>query len=202
LSRPPPQRADAAGLIAGVDEVGRGALAGPVVTAAVVWAPGRPWPDGLADSKALSARARERLADAIRAGALAHALGRAEAFEVDRLNVLAASLLAMARAVAALSIRPQAVWVDGNHAPACGLPVRTIVGGDASVPAISAASILAKVARDAEMEALDRLHPGYGFARHKGYPTPAHKAMLASKGVSPIHRRAYAPVRQLLLEVP
>ncbi|HAZ61708.1 MAG TPA: ribonuclease HII [Gammaproteobacteria bacterium] len=189
-------------LIAGVDEVGRGALAGPVVTAAVVWPPGHPWPQGLADSKALTARARERLALAIRAGALAWSLGRAEPGEVDALNVLVASLLAMSRAVAALAVQPGEVWVDGNHAPDCGLPVRTIIGGDASVPAISAASILAKVARDAEMTVLDQLHPGYGFARHKGYPTPDHKSMLQSRGVSPVHRRAYAPVRQLLLEIP
>jgi len=197
-----PARLMADRLIAGVDEVGRGALAGPVITAAVVWPPECPWPPGLADSKALSARSRERLAAAIRAGALAWSCGRAEAFEVDALNVLRASLLAMSRAVAALSLRPAEVWVDGNHAPDCDLPVRTFVGGDATVPTISAASILAKVARDAEMDALDRLHPGYGFARHKGYPTAAHKAMLQSLGVSPVHRRAYAPVRQCLLDFP
>jgi ribonuclease HII len=186
-------------LIAGVDEVGRGALAGPVVTAAVIWPADRAWPEGLADSKALTARARERLAVEIRAGALAWALGRAEAAEVDELNVLAASLLAMTRAVQALAIQPLQVWVDGIHAPDCGLPVRTIIGGDAIEPAISAASILAKVARDAEMVALDGHYPGYGLAGHKGYPTPAHKAALRTLGVSPIHRRAYAPVLQLLL---
>lgn len=189
-------------LIAGVDEVGRGALAGPVVTAAVIWSPERTWPVGLKDSKQLSASTRERLAIEIEAGALAFALGRAEWHEVDELNVLKASLLAMARAVGALSIQPQAVWVDGPHRPPVTIEVRTIIGGDALEPCISAASILAKVARDAEMDALDAHYPGYGFAANKGYPTAAHRRALMNQGVSPVHRRGYAPVKAALAARP
>lgn len=183
--------------VAGVDEVGRGPLAGPVVAAAVILDEARPI-EGLADSKALSARRREELSVLIRERALCWALGRAEVEEIDRLNILQASLLAMQRAVAALSIPPQLVLVDGNQAPGLVCPVTTIIRGDATVPSISAASILAKVARDAEMCALDRLYPGYGFSLHKGYPTHAHIDALQKQGVCPIHRRSFEPVRRMI----
>lgn len=190
--------AAAGGLIAGVDEVGRGPLAGAVVAAAVILKHDHAI-HGLADSKTLRASARERLAVQIRAEALAWALGRAEVEEIDRLNILHASLLAMRRAVAGLALAPTLALVDGNRIPE-GLTCRAqaIVRGDATVPVISAASILAKVARDAEMLELDQRFPGYGFAVHKGYPTPAHLAALARLGVSAIHRRSFAPVRRLL----
>ncbi len=184
-------------LIAGVDEVGRGPLAGPVVAAAVILDETRPI-EGLADSKVLSATRREELAHLIRERALCWALGRAEVEEIDQLNILRASLLAMKRAVEALSLPPELVLVDGNQAPELGYPVQTIVRGDALVPAISAASILAKVARDAEMCELDRRFPGYDFSRHKGYPTSMHIDALKKLGICPIHRRSFAPVRQLL----
>jgi ribonuclease HII len=183
--------------IAGVDEAGRGPLAGPVLAAAVILDAQRPIA-GLADSKALSARRRGELADMIRERALAWALGSASVEEIDRLNILHASLLAMQRAVQALGLAPDEAWVDGNRAPALACRVQTIVRGDASVPAISAASILAKVARDAELVALDARFPLYGFAQHKGYPTPAHLAALAAHGASPAHRRSFAPVRRVL----
>lgn len=184
-------------IVAGVDEAGRGPLAGPVVAAAVILDPRRPIP-GLADSKTLSPARRQELAERIRANALAWALGRAEVEEIDRINILRASLLAMQRAVAALALAPSLVLVDGNRAPALSCPVRTIVRGDVTQPAISAASILAKVARDAEMCALDRCYPGYGFARHKGYPTPEHLEALRQLGACPIHRRSYASVQARL----
>lgn len=194
MSRLPVEpRGFACPLIAGVDEVGRGPLAGPVVAAAVILAP-RPLPRGLTDSKALSAADRERLDDKIRARALAFAIAQASPGEIDRLNILQASLLAMQRAVAALRLTPAAAWVDGNQAPPLARPVRTIIGGDGSVPAISAASIIAKVARDRQMVEFDRQYPGYGFARHKGYGTAAHRAAMAAHGVTPIHRRSFAPV--------
>lgn len=183
--------------VAGIDEAGRGPLAGPVVAAAVILDPARPI-RGLADSKKLSAAARERLAGEIRGAAIAWALGRAEAEEIDRINILRASLLAMQRAVEALIVRPQQAQVDGKHCPGLDCPVEAIVRGDSLVPAISAASILAKVARDTEMLAMDRAFPGYGFARHKGYPTADHLAALRALGVSAIHRRSYAPVRELI----
>jgi ribonuclease HII len=183
--------------IAGVDEAGRGPLAGPVLAAAVILDVRRPI-EGLADSKVLSAVRREQLAEVIRRHALAWALGSATVEEIDRMNILQASLLAMQRAVQALSLAPDEAWVDGNRAPALACRVQTIVRGDATVAAISAASILAKVARDAEMLALDARFPVYGFARHKGYPTPAHLAALAAHGASPVHRRSFAPVRRVL----
>lgn len=183
--------------IAGVDEVGRGPLAGPVVAAAVILHPERPIA-GLADSKKLSERRRDALDLEIRERALSWALGRAEVEEIDQINILQASLLAMQRAVAALSTQPGLALVDGNRAPKLACSVRTIVGGDASEPAISAASIIAKVARDREMVALDREYPGYGLARHKGYPSRQHLEALQTLGVTPIHRRSYAPVRRLL----
>lgn len=184
-------------LTAGVDEVGRGPLAGPVVAAAVILDPARPIA-GLKDSKQLSERKREALAAQIRSDALAWALGRAEVEEIDAINILQASLLAMQRAVAALSLAPELVLVDGNHCPRLACPAQAIVKGDSLVPAISAASILAKVSRDREMLDLDARYPGYGLAQHKGYPSKAHLAALQTLGASPVHRRSYAPVRRLL----
>jgi ribonuclease HII len=179
---------------AGVDEVGRGPLAGAVVAAAVVLGACTRI-DGLRDSKALDARTRERLAAEIRAGALAVAIGEASVEEIDRLNILRATLLAMQRAVAGLAVRPDVVLVDGRERPLVGLPVTAIVGGDATVPAISAASIVAKVHRDAAMRAAALAWPGYGFERHKGYATRAHLAALRRLGPTPLHRRSFAPVR-------
>ncbi len=183
--------------IAGVDEAGRGPLAGPVAAAAVILDPGRPVA-GLADSKTLPEARRAELADAIRGSALAWAVCFAEAGEIDRVNILQATLAAMARAVAALSPAPQLALVDGNRCPALPCPGRAEVGGDARIGCISAASILAKVARDARMRELDLRYPGYGFARHKGYPTAAHRAALARLGPTPEHRRSFAPVRAAL----
>ncbi len=183
------------GLIAGVDEVGRGPLAGPVIACAVILDPECPI-DGLRDSKRLSSARRQILAEHIREQALAHAVGRAEPEEIDRLNILQASLLAMQRAVHALEVRPRRVLVDGNHCPELPMPCQAVVKGDDRVPAIAAASILAKVIRDAEMVELDRRHPGYGLAGHKGYPTRAHLEALVRLGPSPIHRRSFAPVRR------
>ena len=184
-------------LIAGVDEAGRGPLAGPVVASAVILDPVRPI-EGLDDSKKLSERRRLALAEQIKGEALAWALGRAEVDEIDRLNILQASLLAMARAVQALHLRPVHVQVDGNRCPVVACTVEAIVGGDSLVPAISAASILAKVARDEELKRLDLAYPGYGFSKHKGYPTGAHLEALRRLGVSAIHRRSFGPVRRLL----
>lgn len=189
-------------LIAGVDEVGRGPLAGPVVTAAVILDLAHPIM-GLADSKKLNPTQRERLAMAIRDRALAWALGRAEVAEIDQLNILQASLLAMQRAVAALSVTPDKVLVDGNRCPKWTYPCEAIVKGDVTVPAISAASILAKVARDAELRELHDRYPQYGFARHKGYPTAEHLDALRRYGPCPEHRRSFAPVaavRQIVIE--
>jgi len=186
-------------LICGVDEAGRGPLAGPVFAAAVILDPARPIA-GLADSKVLTALRRETLAVEIRSRALAWGISSAGVEEIDALNILQASLLAMRRAVEALAITPAEVWVDGPHCPRLTLPVRGIVGGDAKHASISAASILAKVARDAEMRSLHRVHPVYGFDRHKGYPTEAHLAALRTHGVCEAHRRSFAPVRQLLGE--
>ena len=187
----------AVGGVAGIDEAGRGPLAGPVVAAAVILDPALPI-DGLADSKVLSPGRRELLDVEIRTRAAAWALGRAEVEEIDRLNILQATLLAMQRAVAALPFAPVSALVDGNRCPALPCPVEAIVGGDRTVRAIAAASILAKVARDREMLHLDEHYPGYGFARHKGYPTADHVAALRRLGVSDVHRRSFAPVRQLL----
>ena len=183
-------------LICGVDEAGRGPLAGPVVAAAVILDPARPI-DGLADSKRLTARRRDRLHEQILERALAWAVGRAGVEEIDTLNILQASLLAMQRAVAGLVVTPGYALVDGNRLPELSCDARAIVGGDASEPCISAASIVAKVVRDREMVALDAEYPGYGFARHKGYPTRDHLAALRELGVTAIHRRSFAPVRSL-----
>ena len=185
--------------LAGVDEVGRGPLAGPVVAAAVILDPDRPI-DGLRDSKKLSERRRQALAEQIQERALAWSLGRADVHEIDRINILQASLLAMQRAVAALSLAPELVLVDGNRCPRLDYPAQAVVRGDALVPAISAASIIAKVSRDREMVELDSRYPGYGLAKHKGYPSKAHLTALQSLGVTPVHRRSYAPVRRLLEE--
>ncbi len=181
-------------LTAGVDEVGRGPLAGPVLAAAVVLDPGRPL-EGLKDSKRLSAARREELAEEIREQALAWSLGRAEVVEIDTLNLLRASHLAMQRAVDGLPFDPELVFVDGNLVPYFEMPAVALVGGDALMPAISAASILAKVARDAEMVALSRRYPGYGLEQHKGYATARHLAALAELGPTPLHRQSFAPVR-------
>ncbi|MEJ2691664.1 MAG: ribonuclease HII [Candidatus Thiodiazotropha sp.] len=183
--------------IAGVDEVGRGPLAGPVVAAAVILHPEHPI-EGLNDSKKLSEKRREALDLEIRERALCWALGRAEPQEIDRINILQASLMAMQRAVAALTTQPELALVDGNRAPQLACSVRTIVGGDASEPVISAASIIAKVARDREMVEMDLRYPGYGLAQHKGYPTRQHLEALNRLGVSEIHRRSFGPVQRLL----
>jgi ribonuclease HII len=187
------------GATAGVDEAGRGPLAGPVVAAAVILDPARPV-DGLADSKVLTARRRESLAVEIRARSLAWGLGWADAAEVDAVNVLQATFLAMRRALLALGTVPAHVIVDGNRCPSlAGLPldctIEAVIGGDATVPSVSAASILAKCARDEFMCNLDACYPGYGFASHKGYPTAAHIAALRRLGPSPVHRRSFAPVQ-------
>jgi ribonuclease HII len=184
-------------LICGVDEAGRGPLAGPVVAAAVILDPCHPIA-GLADSKQLSARARDQLASSIRGRARAWAVASASVDEIDALNILQATLLAMRRAVTALDVEAELVLVDGVQCPALDLPARAVVRGDASVAEISAASILAKVTRDAEMLALHHLHPQYGFDRHKGYPTPAHLAALRAHGASLVHRRSFGPVRAVI----
>ena len=189
---------DAQRRVAGVDEVGRGPLFGPVVAAAVILDPQRPI-EGLDDSKRLSAARREALAPVIRERAVAWALGRAEVEEIDRLNILHAALLAMRRAVEALAVRPGHVYVDGNRVPP-GLPcaATAIVKGDQTIPAIAAASILAKVARDREMRELHERFPMYDLDRHKGYPTQAHLEALARHGASVHHRRSFGPVRRAL----
>lgn len=185
-------------IIAGVDEVGRGPLVGTVVTAAVILDPQKPI-SGLNDSKKLSEKKRLLLADEIRDKALCFSLGRAEVHEIDSLNILQATMLAMERAVAGLSVRPEWVLIDGNRVPA-GLQAfgSAVVKGDSLVPEISAASILAKVARDAEMAALHQQYPQYNFASHKGYPTGEHLAALAAHGVLAEHRRSFRPVREWL----
>ncbi|GAB5498902.1 MAG: ribonuclease HII [Pseudohongiellaceae bacterium] len=181
---------------AGTDEVGRGPLAGDVVAAAVILDPQRPIA-GLTDSKKLSASRRQDLAAQITAAARACCVGRASVAEIDRLNILQASLLAMQRAVAGLSLEPQFVYVDGRHLPHWHYASQAVIKGDSLVPAIAAASILAKVTRDAEMLKLDARYPGYGFAQHKGYPTGAHLAALQKLGPCAIHRRSFAPVAAL-----
>lgn len=194
---PLPQHWAAAALVAGVDEAGRGPLAGPVVAAAVILDELQPI-KGLGDSKVISPRRRERLFDEIRAKALACCIAEASVEEIDRLNILQATLLAMQRAVAGLRLPPRLVLVDGNRLPVLSMPAEAIVKGDAKVPAISAASILAKVHRDRLCEALHETHPAYGFAQHKGYPTADHLAALRAHGACAAHRRSYAPVRAVL----
>jgi len=195
--RPPP--AIPSSRLCGVDEAGRGPLAGAVFAAAVILDPARPVP-GLADSKTLDAARREALAAAIRRDALAWAVATATVAEIDELNILRASLAAMARAIAGLGVEPGEVVVDGLHVPPTRWPARAIVKGDRLVPAISAASILAKTARDEEMAELDRRFPGYGFAKHKGYPTPDHLAALRALGPCAIHRRSFGPVREAIAQ--
>ncbi|MCS3434494.1 ribonuclease HII [Klebsiella sp. BIGb0407] len=184
-------------LVAGVDEVGRGPLVGAVVTAAVILDPARPI-IGLADSKALSEKRRLSLFDEIVEKALSWSLGRAEPEEIDRLNILHATMLAMQRAVAGLSIVPEYVLIDGNRCPSLPMPSLAVVKGDSRVAEISAASILAKVTRDREMIELDARFPQYGFAQHKGYPTALHLERLAEHGATEHHRRSFAPVKRSL----
>ncbi|EXI82434.1 MAG: Ribonuclease HII [Candidatus Accumulibacter appositus] len=189
------------GLVCGVDEAGRGPLAGPVLAAAVILDPGRPIA-GLNDSKKLSASKREALAEQIRGTALAWAVAEASVAEIDRINILQASLLAMQRAVAALAgaqgrVRPSHALVDGSHCPQLACSVEAVVGGDGKFAAIAAASILAKTSRDAGMFALHASYPQYGFDRHKGYPTAFHLQALREHGASPQHRRSFAPVARL-----
>lgn len=184
-------------MICGVDEAGRGPLAGPVYAAAVILDPAKPI-SGLDDSKKLSEKKRDRLAAEIKERALAWAVAYASVEEIDHINILQATLLAMSRAVAALALRPTEVLVDGNRCPPLDLPTRAIIGGDATVAEISAASILAKTARDAEMCRLHEAFPAYGLDKHKGYGTALHMAALRAHGPAPFHRRSFAPVRQLL----
>lgn len=181
-------------LVAGVDEVGRGPLCGAVVTAAVILDPGKPIL-GLNDSKKLSLARREALFDEIQEKALAWCVARAEVAEIDRLNILHATMLAMQRAVEGLQVQPRLALIDGNRCPKLAVPSAPVVKGDSQVPAIAAASILAKVTRDREMQVLDALYPGYGLAGHKGYPTAEHLDALRRLGPTPIHRRSFAPVR-------
>ncbi len=183
--------------IAGVDEVGRGPLAGPVVAAAVVLDPKRPI-EGLMDSKVLSEKKRENLAIEIKNKALCWAIGRAEVEEIDDINILQASLLAMKRAVLQLQPMAEFAQVDGNRCPDLPCPSQAIIKGDASVACISAASIIAKVARDNEMKDYDKIYPGYGLAKHKGYPTKQHIAAINALGITEIHRLSFGPVKRVL----
>ncbi|QXI37393.1 ribonuclease HII [Pseudomonas xantholysinigenes] len=181
-------------LVAGVDEVGRGPLCGAVVTAAVILDPNRPIL-GLNDSKKLTEAKREALFDEIREKALSFCIARAEVEEIDRLNILQATMLAMQRAVEGLHVTPKLALIDGNRCPKLAVPAAPVVKGDSQVPAIAAASILAKVTRDREMSAFELIYPGYGIGGHKGYPTPVHLEALARLGPTPIHRRSFGPVR-------
>ena len=184
-------------LIAGVDEAGRGPLAGPVYAAAVILDPDNPI-EGLNDSKKLSEKRRELLYECIILKAKAYAIAYADVHEIDQLNILQASLLAMRRAVEALCITPHSILVDGTFCPAVAMPATAIIKGDSLIPAISAASILAKVSRDRQMVYYDQQYPGYGLADHKGYPTKVHCLALETLGVSPIHRKTFGPVKRLL----
>ncbi len=192
-----PDVRELARLVCGVDEAGRGPIAGPVFAAAVILDPRQPIA-GLKDSKLLAPRRRETLAIEIRRHARAWAVASATVEEIDRLNILQATLLAMRRAVEQLEVVPDQALIDGNRCPRLSCAVRAVVGGDRSVPQISAASILAKTTRDAEMLRLHRQYPQYGLDRHKGYPTPEHLALLERHGVCDIHRRSFAPVRRLI----
>jgi ribonuclease HII len=183
--------------IAGVDEVGRGPLAGPVIAAAVILNKNHGI-NGLKDSKKLSPSKREYLAEVIREQAVSWALGRAENSEIDKLNILQASLLAMKRAIESLTPEPEYVFIDGLYCPDVRYKTEAVIRGDSTIPAISAASIVAKVTRDKEMIALDAIYPGYGFSKHKGYPTPMHLKALEKLGVCPIHRRSFSPVKRCL----
>lgn len=180
--------------------MGRGPLAGPVVAAAVILDPDRPI-QGLADSKVLSEQKRDELAILIRERAIAWAVGRAEIEEIDQINILQASLLAMRRAVLELRPQPEYALIDGNRCPRLPCPAEAIIKGDATIASISAASILAKVSRDQEMQQLDAHYPGYGFASHKGYPTKAHLEAISALGITPIHRRSFGPVKKYLQDI-
>jgi ribonuclease HII len=184
-------------LIAGVDEVGRGPLAGAVVAAAVILDPEKPI-EGLTDSKKLSEKKREKLSEEIKEKALSWCIARAEVEEIDEINILQASLLAMKRAVEGLHIQPEHVLIDGNRCPDMPYSMKAIVKGDAIEPSIGAASIIAKVARDQEMVALDKVYPEYGLAGHKGYPTKKHMEAIKEHGITDIHRRSFAPVRKII----
>ena len=186
-----------AGLVCGIDEAGRGPLAGPVVAAAVILDPARPIP-GLNDSKKLSEKKRDALAVLIRERAVAWAVGEASVEEIDRLNILQATFLAMQRAVAALAVLPTSALVDGNRCPQLPMPVEAVVKGDGKIASIAAASILAKTVRDTGMLVLHQQYPAYGFDRHMGYPTEAHCQALAAHGASPVHRRSFGPVAKQL----
>ena len=186
-----------AGLVCGIDEAGRGPLAGPVVAAAVILDPARPIP-GLNDSKKLSEKKRLVLAELIRERAIAWAVAEASVEEIDRINILQASLLAMQRAVAGLAVRPISALVDGNRCPQLDIPAEAIVQGDGKIASIAAASILAKTVRDAGMLVLHAQYPQYGFDRHMGYPTAAHFKALEEHGASPVHRRSFGPVAKQL----
>lgn len=181
-------------IIAGVDEAGRGPLAGPVFAAAVILKPACHI-DGLTDSKLLTEKQREKIFQTILEECVAYGVGFSSVIEIDEINILQASLLAMRRAIAQLSVSPQEVWVDGNQDPKCGYTTKLIVQGDLLMPCISAASIVAKVTRDRVMKKLDEQFPGYGFAKHKGYGTKKHLAALQSLGATDCHRRSFAPVR-------
>ena len=185
------------GRVAGVDEAGRGPLAGPVVAAAVILDDNNPV-EGLRDSKRLTAARRDRLFDEIREKALAWSVASASVAEIDTINILQATLVAMQRAVDGLLPKAEFVFIDGNRCPALACPTQAVIKGDDRVAAISAASIIAKVTRDREMQSLDEQYPGYGLAQHKGYPSKAHLAALESLGITDIHRRSYAPVRKML----
>jgi ribonuclease HII len=185
------------GLVCGIDEAGRGPLAGPVVAAAVILDPARPIP-GLNDSKKLSEKKRLVLAELIRERAIAWAVAEASVEEIDRINILQASLLAMQRAVAGLAVRPISALVDGNRCPQLDIPAEAIIQGDGKIASIAAASILAKTVRDAGMRVLHAQYPQYGFDRHMGYPTAAHFKALEEHGASPVHRRSFGPVAKQL----
>jgi ribonuclease HII len=200
MRAPPTAKPFTTALLCGVDEAGRGPLAGSVFAAAVVLDSSRPRINGLADSKVLSPEVREELARRIQKRAFAWAVASASVAEIDSINILRASLLAMKRAIEALGMEPEEVCVDGLHTPDVAFRCRAIVNGDSLVRAISAASILAKTARDAEMTRLDQRYPGYGFAQHKGYGTPEHLAALKRHGPCEIHRRSFEPVHALLQE--
>ncbi len=184
-------------LIAGVDEVGRGPLAGPVVTAAVILPANYDLPE-LTDSKKLSKKKRESLAEKIKSQAVAYSFGEANIEEIDRLNILHATMLAMQRAVAGLAQEPELILVDGNRTPEFNVPAKAIIGGDGLEPAISAASIIAKVSRDAMMAEFAKIYPQYGFERNSGYPTKQHREALLEHGPTPIHRRSFGPVQASL----
>lgn len=187
--------------LAGVDEAGRGPLAGPVVAAAVILNPAVPIA-GLTDSKLLTEKKREQLFELITAQCVSYSVAFATVSEIDELNILQATLLAMRRAVSALAIQPEEVWVDGNQDPKCSLPTKLIVQGDLIIPAISAASIIAKVTRDRLMKQLDIDYSGYGFSEHKGYGTKQHILAIKELGPTPHHRRTFSPIREMLEKEP